>query len=220
MNKRYSWFYFAIIPLLFLCLTEIAGAQEVFARKAGVPVPAKETGGIGNFISSVDFDGDGKSEVYLVNNNIGDTGPGELIPRIYKYEWSGTKWDSVWSAELSIPLQNTWPALTYGDWDKDGKMEIIWGPVNNLDATTNPKPARVIVFESKGDGSDVMGIASGSNYLPNAKWTITDSSMFNFARSSGSSQMWIRRERGIDLLRPCIEHHRLPLRRHRGEQHP
>jgi len=179
MNKRYSWFYFAIIPLLFLSLTEIAGAQEVYARKAGVPVPAMETGGIGNFISGVDFDGDGKDEVYLVNNNINDTGPGELIPRVYKYEWSGTAWDSVWSAELSIPLQNTWPALTYGDWDKDGKMEIIWGPVNNLNATTNPKPARVIVFEEKGDGSDVMGIASGSNYLPSAKWTITDSSMFN-----------------------------------------
>jgi hypothetical protein len=179
MNNRYSWFCFAMLPLLFLSLTEIAGAQEVYARKAGVPVPAMETGGIGNFISSVDFDGDGKSEVYLVNNNINDTGPGELIPRVYKYEWSGTKWDSVWSAELNIPLQNTWPALTYGDWDKDGKMEIIWGPVNNLNATTNPKPARVIVFESKGDGSDVMGIASGSNYLPNAKWTITDTSMFN-----------------------------------------
>ncbi len=179
MNRLYSWFFFALMPLVFLSLADFAVGQEVFARKASVPVPAVETGGIGNFVSGVDFDGDGKTEVYLVNNNINDTGPGELVPRIYKYEWSGTTWDSVWSAELNIPLQNTWPALTYGDWDNDGKMEIIWGPINNLDATTNPKPARVIVFESKGDGSDVMGIASGSNFLPNAQWTITDTSMFN-----------------------------------------
>jgi len=179
MNKRSVRLFLVIIPLLLLCLWQVASAQEVFARRARVPVPAKETGGIGNFISGVDFDGDGKTEIYFVNNNINDSGPGELVPRIYKYEWSGTKWDSVWSAELSIPLQNTWPTLTYGDLDNDGKMEIIWGPVNNLDATTNPKPARVVVFESKGDGSDVMGIPSGNNFLPNAQWTITDSSMYN-----------------------------------------
>jgi hypothetical protein len=29
-----------------------------------------------------------------------------------------------------IPLQNTWPAIAYGDVDKDGKMEIWWAPIN------------------------------------------------------------------------------------------
>ncbi len=150
----------------------------MFARQTTIPVPAIESSGFGEFVTGVDFDADGKPDMYAVNSNWNDNGS-ELIPRIYKFEFNGTKWDSVWSATLDVPLQNTWPALTYGDLDNDGKMEIIWEPVNNLDATTNPTPNRIFVFESKGDGSDMMGIASGANYLPNAKWRITDTSMFD-----------------------------------------
>ena len=127
MNKRSSWLHFAIVPLLVLCPTEIGRAQEVFARKAGVPVPAKETGGIGNLISGVDFDGDGESKVISSTTTSMIPVPASSL-RIYKYEWSGAKWNSVWSAELNIPLQNSSPTLTYGDSDNDGKMEIIWAP--------------------------------------------------------------------------------------------
>jgi photosystem II stability/assembly factor-like uncharacterized protein len=60
------------------------------------------------------------------------------------------------------------------DLDKDGKQEITWGPVNNLSGVTNLNPDRILVYESKGDGSDVMGVDDGTgSYLPNAVWTIT-----------------------------------------------
>lgn len=165
-------FIFSFFILVCLALN-INAQQELFVRKAIINPPASENSGFGEAVVGVDFDGDGKKEIYFVNSNWGDTGA-ELIPRIYKFEQNASGgWDSVWSATLDIPLQNTWPALTYGDWDNDGKQEIIWGPVNFLDATTNPNPARIIVFE-QGTG-DVLGVPDAGNYRPNAKWTITDS---------------------------------------------
>lgn len=163
--------------ILAFAATLINAQQELFLRKAIINPPYPENSGFGDAIVGVDFDGDGKKEIYFVNSNWNDTGA-ELIPRIYKFEQNASGgWDSVWSATMNIPLQNTWPALTYGDLDNDGKMEIIWGPVNYLDATTNPNPARIIVFE-QGTG-DVLGIPSGGNYLPNAQWTITPTAMQN-----------------------------------------
>ncbi|PJA96842.1 MAG: hypothetical protein CO129_04225 [Ignavibacteriales bacterium CG_4_9_14_3_um_filter_34_10] len=143
-----------------------------YVRSGVIEAPANEPGGYGEVVSGVDLDGDGKMEIYAVNDNWNDT-PDELIPRIYKYEWNGAYWEIVWKAVLDIPLQNTWPALAVGDLDGDGKKEVIWGPVNNIDATANPNPARVVVFEVAGDGSDVLGVPDGSgNYLPNAKWNL------------------------------------------------
>ncbi|HPN39871.1 MAG TPA: hypothetical protein PL041_15845, partial [Melioribacteraceae bacterium] len=76
--------------------------------------------------------------------------------------------------------QNTWPALTYGDWDNDGKMEIIWGPVNNYSGTVNLNPARIVVYEEKGDGSDIMGVDNGDGtFKPNAKWTMVNADSYN-----------------------------------------
>jgi hypothetical protein len=150
---------------------------QAFFRVGEVPLPAIENAGFGNMIAGVDLDGDGYPEVYAVNNNWADNGA-ELIPRIYKFEFNGINgWDLVWSATLDIPLQNTWPALTIGDLDGDGKPEVIWGPVNFTNATTNPNPARIVVFEVKGDGSDELGVPDPNNvgnFLPNATWTITD----------------------------------------------
>jgi len=147
-------------------------AQEFF-REFIIPTPVS---GInwGNVVSGVDFDNDGKIEIYAVNNNWTDT-PDELTPKIYKYELNNGIWEIVWSTILpGVEKQNTWPALTYGDWDNDGKMEIIWGPVNNTDNTTNPNPTRIAVYETKGDGSDIMGINIGSGlYKPNAQWSMT-----------------------------------------------
>jgi len=159
-----------LILTTFILSTALLAQTDVFKRSAVIPVPAIENGGFGNIVSGVDFDGDTKMEIYAVNDNWSDAGE-ELIPRIYKYEWNDatSTWDSVWSAVLDLPAQNTWPPLEYGDWDDDGKMEIIWGPVNNFsDGNTNP--SRIVVFEANGD--DVLGIASGENFLPNAEWTI------------------------------------------------
>jgi Secretion system C-terminal sorting domain len=163
-----------LLALLSAGLTTAAfGQLGGFVRSDTVSVPFTENTGFGDFISGVDFDGDNNVEIYAVNNNWTDTG-NEVIPRIYKFEKHGSQWDSVWSATMDIPLQNTWPALTYGDWDQDGRMEIIWGPSNNLNATTNPNPARIIVFEYPGDGSDNMGVPDGSGgFVPNTSWTIT-----------------------------------------------
>lgn len=152
-------------------------AQQSFVRSAEIPVPEIENTGIGAFVSGMDFDGDGKKEIYGVNSMF-DNGGNELIPRIYKWEWNGSSWDSVWSATLDyMPSQNTWPPLISGDWDNDGKGEIIWGPVNNFDAGANPN--RIIVFEAAGDGTDRMGVDNFGNYLPNAQWTITTQDNFN-----------------------------------------
>jgi hypothetical protein len=58
-------------------------------------------------------------------------------------------------------------------------MEVWWGPINFLDATTNPNPSRIIVFEEVGDGSDVMGVDQLGTYIPNAQWTITPDDNIN-----------------------------------------
>lgn len=175
--KKLTTTLFTILLGLFLT-GSIFG--QAFPRVGEIPLPTGESS-FGNMIAGVDFDGDGRPEIYAVNNNWNDAGA-ELIPKIFKYEWDGATWTMVWSATLSIPKQNTWPALTYGDWDNDNKMEVIWGPVNFTDATTNPNPARIVVFEEKGDGSDVMGVPDlgvPGNYLPNAKWSITETALEN-----------------------------------------
>lgn len=163
---------------VFMIAFSVSIFSQNFTRMGTIPVPAIENCGLGEMIVGVDFDGDGKSEIYAVNNMF-DLGGNELVPRVYKFEFNGTTWDEVWSATMNIPLQNTWPALTWGDWDDDGKPEIIWGPVNNLNATTNPNPARIIVFEYPGDGSDNMGVDNFGSFLPNATWTIVNTDMYN-----------------------------------------
>lgn len=152
-------------------------AQGTFTRVSQAPVPVEENCGFGNMVSGLDLDGDTKTEIYAVNN-MWDQGGAELIPRLYKFEWNGTSWDSVWAAVMTtIPMQNTWPALTVGDLDGDGKKEIIWGPANNMDAT-NANPARILVFEAPGDGSDNMGVNNFGNFVPNTSWTITNQDNF------------------------------------------
>ncbi len=161
-----------ILILTTLLMSATVFAQtDVFVRQTVIAAPKIENGGFGNFIAGVDLDGDGKKEIYAVNNDWHDSDGHEMIPTIYKYEFNGLIWDSVWSAELDIDAQNTWPTLHYGDWDKDGKMEIIWSPINNF-AKTETNPARIVVFEYPGDGSDAMGVLEGGKYRPNAQWTV------------------------------------------------
>jgi hypothetical protein len=111
-------------------------------------------------------------DLYAVNNML-DLGGAEETPRIYKYELNNGVWDSVWSATITnIYQQNSWAALTTGDWDQDGKPEIIWGPANWL-SSNNLNPPRVLVFEYAGDGSDNMGLDIFGNFKPNTEWSIT-----------------------------------------------
>ncbi|MBD3378590.1 T9SS type A sorting domain-containing protein [candidate division KSB1 bacterium] len=166
---------FVIASCIFLLFGFSVFAQIEFNRGDVIQVPETDlnVGGTGNMISGMDFDNDGKIEIYWVNDNWNDT-PNELIPRIYKLEKEGDDWVVVWKAVAPIEKQNTWPILLSGDLDKDGKPEIIWGPPNNTSGVTDLNPARILVYEVKGDGSDVLGIPDGDNYLPNAQWTITD----------------------------------------------
>ncbi|PID59343.1 MAG: hypothetical protein CR986_06250 [Ignavibacteriae bacterium] len=171
-----------IICLAFILSMQLSAQSDEFTRFATIKTDSFEVGGFGGIVSGVDFDNDGKPDLYACNTNMVDR-EDELKPRLYKFEWTNGKWDSVWSADISgiVPAQNTWPALTWGDLDKDGKQEIIWGPVNALDAETNPNPPRIIVFETPGDGSDNMGVSDGfGGFLPNAKTTIIDADSVNF----------------------------------------
>ena len=161
----------SLVLSLTICLFAVSlQAQDIFVRVAEIPAEALDTGGFGNIVPGVDFDGDGLLEMYVVNQDWFDEPGKDLVPRIYKYEEGGlTGWQIVWSTSLDFFFQNTWPALEYADLDNDGKMEIVWGPVNNFAGGTNPNPARIVVFETVGDGSDNMGIDNGDGtWRPNA----------------------------------------------------
>lgn len=155
------------IILLTLLLSVSLVAQDSFVRKAVIPIPVADSSlGIGNVLAGVDFDGDGKTEMYFVNDMLDQAGQ-TYTPRMYKYEFNGTSWDSVWSAELPR-TQNTWPGLAAADLDGDGKPEVVWTPA---EGATTPSPARIYVFETPGDGSDNMGVADGSGgWKPNTEW--------------------------------------------------
>ncbi|MHC1737400.1 MAG: FG-GAP-like repeat-containing protein [Ignavibacteriaceae bacterium] len=167
---------FCLATMFFVFSQVIFPQGETFLRRNLLYPNEIEPGGWGNFVTNLDVDNDGRPDLFAVNGNIDLLGsPNTRIPRLYKYEWNGNSWELVWSTELSSLRQGIYPAITSGDWDSDGKKEIIWGPTNNFDDGNIPNPSRVIVFESKGDGSDVMGISipGTNNYRPNAKWTIT-----------------------------------------------
>ncbi len=176
------------LAYLFVFVFSILSIQifaQTLTRTAEIKDPSGLEFGFGNIIAGVDFDQDGMPEIYAVNANIDDR-PYELIARIYKFEWNSNTagWDSVWGAEatLYVPQQNTYPALTWGDIDKDGKPEIYWGPSNFLDPSINPNPYRVLVYEYPGDGTDNMGVNDGfGGFEPNAKTQIISENNFSVA---------------------------------------
>lgn len=156
---------------LFLAFS-VYGQVRSFGRAAAIFNEPADKGGFGGIVAGVDFDGDGKLEIYAVNEEVDPVGT-DSIPRIYKFEQDASgRWVTKWSTRLPLSNQNSWPPFTWGDWDKDGKPEIIYGPVNSFDQP-NQNPGRIFVFETKGDGSDVMGVDNGDGtYRANASWTI------------------------------------------------
>ncbi len=171
------FFYFS---LLLAAFSVPLAAQQTLTRLFEIPTADFEVGGFGNIIAGVNFDGDGLPEIYMCNNNMIDRAD-ELVPRLYKFKLNPNMetWDMVWMTELDVPLQNTWPALAWGDLDGDGRPEIYWGPVNFTDATTNPNPPRIVVFEHNPDDG-TLGVPDGlGGYLPNAQWTIVDQDNYN-----------------------------------------
>jgi len=149
-------------------------AADRFDRSATIQADTLDIGGFGNVVGGVDLDNDGKIEIYAVNDDWHDKTGYDLVPRIYKYEKNDMgQWEVVWSTRLPLDFQNTWPALTIGDLDKDGKGEVIWGPVNNFAKGLQPNPMRIAVFETPGDGTDNMGVQNpDGTWRPNAQWTI------------------------------------------------
>lgn len=165
-----------VTVLIVLTLSIAAHAQlNSFTRLATIEPDSLDTAGFGNIIAGMDYDNDGKNEIYAINTDWFDDVGGDLVPRIYKYEDDGAgNWVTVWSTRLPLNFQNTWGALAGADLDNDGRWEVVWGPVNNFGSGLQPNPERIVVFETVGDGSDGMGIDNGDGtWAPNAQWTIT-----------------------------------------------
>ncbi|MBP9581873.1 MAG: T9SS type A sorting domain-containing protein [Ignavibacterium sp.] len=174
-----------LLAILFLVSFFNVQAQEIFTRSSTIHTLTYEPGGggFGGFVAGVDLDEDGIPEIYACNANYIDR-DGEMVPKIWKFEWNETtaEWDSVWGATISGQGQNTWIGFTVADLDKDGKPEIVWCPPNFPDAPglINPNPLRVIVYEVVGDGSDNLGVDDGFGaFLPNASTTIVTDDNYN-----------------------------------------
>ncbi len=173
---------------LFFAFFISINAQDVFERTSVIHTLTYEPGGggIGGIVAGVDWDNDGKPDLYACNANYIDRQTGELIPKVWKFEWNEAtaQWDSVWGASLPAQAQNTWTSLVAADLDKDGKPEIVWTPVNfpspDPPAPENLNPLRIVVFESAGDGTDNMGVDDGfGSFLPNAATTIVNEDSYN-----------------------------------------
>jgi hypothetical protein len=178
--NRLAYFFIFVMSIL-----SVQILAQTFPRTFEIKDPSGLELAFGNIIAGVDFDQDGLPEIYAVNANYIDR-EYEMIARIYKFEWNSTTatWDSVWGSEATqyLPQQNTYPALTWGDIDKDGKPEIYWGPSNFLDPSINPNPYRVLVYEYPGDGTDNMGVGDGfGGFEANAKTQIVTQDNFNVA---------------------------------------
>ncbi len=170
-------YFVTILFIIFLSVSynTLNAQEDEFVRKDSISVPEVENCGFGEIIAGVDFDGDGKVEIYAVNN-MHDIGGNELIPRIYKYELTDGNWELVWDENSrDIVQQNSWAGVTHGDWDNDGKQEIIWTPANNF-TDGNENPPRVLVWEQ--NAGDKLGKANFGFETPNIQWTITEENNF------------------------------------------
>ncbi|MBE2279761.1 MAG: T9SS type A sorting domain-containing protein [Ignavibacteriaceae bacterium] len=166
-----------LVVLIMLLFVANISAQQNFTRTAQITDPSMLERGFGEVLAGLDIDGDGWPEIYAINTNMVD-GDYEVIPRIYKFEWNGTTWDSVWGATAPVDLQNTWPTLDIADLDGDGRPELVWTIVNYFSSNLNPY--RILVYEYPADGSDNMGVSDGFGaFEPNAVYTIVTAPSLN-----------------------------------------
>ncbi len=171
LGKEVTLFLFFV-----LFAGSIYGQTTIFKRMSVIAPRAADPEGYGNLITGYDVTGSGSPQIYAVSGEL-NTNP--IIPRIYEFKFNGTSWDSVWASVPGIPDQNTWCPLTVADLDGDGKLEVIWGPVNAL-SSNNSTPIRLLDYEAQGGGSDALGVPDGSGgYKANATWTMTDSVNYN-----------------------------------------
>ncbi|MCK4530999.1 MAG: T9SS type A sorting domain-containing protein [Candidatus Marinimicrobia bacterium] len=163
--------------LLLILISSMAFAILPRVSTFAPPDTNMNVGGMGAMVAGVDVDGDGATEIYLINDNWNDSDAGELIPRIYKLERAigDTNYQVVWEANAQdfdpTIMQNTWPVLSLTDLDNDGKMELTWGIVN---FNTTPSPYRIWVYEHA--GGDNFGIQNPTTlkWEPHSVWTIAD----------------------------------------------
>ena len=78
--------FFKTIVALFVLVNIIYSQKDEFTRMDSILVPEIENCGFGEIIAGVDFDSDGKLEIYAVNN-MNDLGGNELMEA--SGNWSG-----------------------------------------------------------------------------------------------------------------------------------
>ncbi|MEK7729473.1 MAG: VCBS repeat-containing protein, partial [candidate division KSB1 bacterium] len=76
----------------------------------------------------MDFDRDGRREIlFATDETLSPAGPAEGFPDIYLYEATGNdQYTHVWHYTMT-EICNSFPAVAYGDIDKDNKWEIYFG---------------------------------------------------------------------------------------------
>jgi hypothetical protein len=96
----------------------------------------------------MDFDRDGRREIlFATDETLSPAGPSEGILDVYLYEATGNdQYAHVWHYSTT-EICNSFPAVTYGDIDKDGKWEIYFGV-----PTLAPATSKLFIFEQDGSG--------------------------------------------------------------------
>ncbi len=97
----------------------------------------------------MDFDRDGRREIlFATDETLSPGGPDPGFLDLYLYETSGNdSYTHVW--HYTMPeATNSFPAVTYGDIDKDGKWEIYFGV-----PTRPPSANKLFIFEQDDTGA-------------------------------------------------------------------
>ncbi|KAA0229956.1 T9SS C-terminal target domain-containing protein [candidate division KSB1 bacterium] len=96
----------------------------------------------------MDFDRDGRREIlFATDETLSPAGPDPGFLDVYLYEAAGNdQYEHVWHYTMPEGT-NSFPALTYGDIDSDGKWEIYFGvpTINN--------PNKLFIFEQDDTGA-------------------------------------------------------------------
>lgn len=96
----------------------------------------------------MDFDRDGRREIlFATDETLSPGGPAEGILDLYLYEATGNnQYTHVWHFSTT-EICNSFPAIAYGDIDKDGKWEIYFGV-----PTVAPNTNKLFIFEQDAAG--------------------------------------------------------------------